>query len=677
MQHQMSRLSMIWSVRALLRPKAFQRFARHNAPDEDVLQAIGLEKLIDKAISKIELRRELKARLQKLETSHFSRKGAFFRNVDRLGKMINLSECEKEILLFSFSLEMGDALKESVETLGNVNHKQFIAELSTILGYQKSLIQKALMHDSPLISSGLLELNKEMSSEISEHFEILHGLAGAMESGNIEGSLSSYFHMAKNPKLDLQDYGHIQKDLGILCSFLQKCLKKRVSGVNVLIYGVPGTGKTELAKAVAQDLKVKLYEVSSVDEDGDPADGDHRFRSYLLCQRLFSRRSDVLILFDEAEDVFPVDDFIFFGKVRRTGKNKGWTNRILESNPIPAIWISNGVQQIDPAFLRRFDLVLELSIPPRSVRKRMLERGLAGIMVGEDWLEKMAHNENLAPAHIEKAVKVAKLVKSSNNEEVLQQVIANTHKAMGFSQKAAVHRCEYDIQLVNVDFDLQALIGGLRQRGTGRICLYGPPGSGKTAYVHHLGEKVNKPVLLKRASDILGSYVGQTERRIASMFGEAKDEGSILLLDEADSFLQSRGRANHSWEVTQVNELLVQMEAFDGMFFCATNLMDLLDSAVFRRFDVKAKFGYLRPDQVMSMFGSFLLGAGVKSIDEKAWKSRLSDLRELTPGDFAAVRRRLNLTGQIVTPEVLHAELQKEISIRPNHARQVGFQHHR
>ena len=64
------------------------------------------------------------------------------------------------------------------------------------------------------------------------------------------------------------------------------------------------------------------------------------------------------------------------------------------------------------------------------------------------------------------------------------------------------------------------------------------------------------------------------------MFEEAKEEGAVLLLDEADSFLQDRASLKQSWEVTQVNELLTQMESFDGLFVCSTNLMDKLDLAI-------------------------------------------------------------------------------------------------
>jgi SpoVK/Ycf46/Vps4 family AAA+-type ATPase len=219
------------------------------------------------------------------------------------------------------------------------------------------------------------------------------------------------------------------------------------------------------------------------------------------------------------------------------------------------------------------------------------------------------------------------------------------------------------------------LIEALKNNCAAKICLYGPPGSGKTAFVHYVGKQFERPVLLKRASDLLDCYVGQTEQKIASMFNQALEEKSILLLDEADSFLQDRNRAHHSWEITQVNELLVQMESFAGLFFCATNLMSILDSAVFRRFDLKIKFDFLRHDQACSLFQNTLRQAGglLEPAETICWSQKLVDLRELTPGDFSVVKRRLHLMNKPIEAQTLFEELKKECAIKPKTSKQAGF----
>lgn len=74
--------------------------------------------------------------------------------------------------------------------------------------------------------------------------------------------------------------------------------------------------------------------------------------------------------------------------------------------------------------------------------------------------------------------------------------------------------------------------------------------------------------MVRRASDLLSCWVGATEQNIARAFEEARKDDAVLLIDEADSFLQDRRGAGHSWEVTQVNEVLTQMENFEGGLYC-------------------------------------------------------------------------------------------------------------
>jgi SpoVK/Ycf46/Vps4 family AAA+-type ATPase len=146
---------------------------------------------------------------------------------------------------------------------------------------------------------------------------------------------------------------------------------------------------------------------------------------------------------------------------------------------------------------------------------------------------------------------------------------------------------------------------------------------------------------MRRASDVLSSYVGQTERRIAAMFEEAQDEGAVLLLDEVDSLLQDRQGATRSWEVTQVNEMLTQMEDFEGVFIASTNLVESLDAAALRRFDSHVRLGYLRSEQAVGMFVE--LAAGMQLEPDQNTLHSLIRLDRLTPGDFAAVWRMCRL----------------------------------
>jgi len=134
----------------------------------------------------------------------------------------------------------------------------------------------------------------------------------------------------------------------------------------------PGTGKTELAKVIAQHVGLELFEVEYADRDGNSLSGRDRYRSLQIAQVFLKGSAQAALLFDEVEDVFPpltseTASFIARADAHATPANasvsgKAWVNQILESNAVPTIWVTNRIEQIDPAFRRRFAYHLELQV---------------------------------------------------------------------------------------------------------------------------------------------------------------------------------------------------------------------------------------------------------------------------------------------------------------------------
>ena len=425
-----------------------------------------------------------------------------------------------------------------------------------------------------------------------------------------------------SPHLSIEGFDHLAPSLKLLRPYLQQAIEGRRRGVNIFVYGPPGTGKSQLAKVIARELGSPLFEVASEDEDGDPVDGEHRLRAFRAAQSFFAQR-DALILFDEVEDVFN-DGSSLFGRKSTAQTRKAWIDRMLEDNPVPALWLSNSVACLDRAFVRRFDMVIELRVPPRKQRERVVRR-LCGELLPADSIARIVAADSLAPAVIARAASVVGAIRERllKNElpQAVERLIGNTLEAQGHEPLKRIDTCRlpdfYDPAFINASVDLAAVAGGLATIKSGRLCLYGPPGTGKTAFGRWLAHFLGLPLHVKRASDLLSMWVGGTEKNLAAAFLEAEQEGALLLLDEVDGFLQDRRAARASWEVTGVNEMLTQMESFPGVFIASTNLMEGLDQAALRCFDLKVEFDYLRPEQSQALFEKYCTALGI----EGCWMS--------------------------------------------------------
>ena len=182
--------------------------------------------------------------------------------------------------------------------------------------------------------------------------------------------------------------------------------------------------------------------------------------------------------------------------------------------------------------------------------------------------------------------------------------------------------------------------------------------------------------MIRQASDLVSKFVGETEQNMARMFADATGEQAVLLLDEADSFLRSRRRAERSYEVSEVNEMLQGMERFGGVFICTTNLFEDLDEAALRRFTFKIHFRPLRVEQRERMFVAEALGGDAARLTDEQ-RQRLAVLDQLACGDFAAVRRQIDILGEAFEPDEFLSQLESEHRVKPQvrERRSIGFMH--
>jgi transitional endoplasmic reticulum ATPase len=418
---------------------------------------------------------------------------------------------------------------------------------------------------------------------------------------------------------------------------------------------------------IAAAAGVTLHEIRHTSDNGQDMTRA-RYSQVVVAQRLLAPVRGVALLFDETEDLLPADG----PPERRLGKAA--FNTLLETNPVPMIWISNEIGQIDPAYLRRFAFVLEVRSPSRAVRRRIAVRAFGELAPGADFLDRIADQDGAAPGQITQAARVARLAGGLDAAAAAERALRNSVVALGGRPAPEARPATaFDLAFVNCGIDARALVSSFGARPSGTALFFGPPGTGKTALARHIARAADRPLLVKRTSDLLSPWVGVCERNLARAFAQAADEGAMLVLDEAESFLADRRGACARWELTETNELLTQMEQFEGLFVCTTNLVDRLDPAALRRFALKLRFAYLRPEQARGLLAATLAGFGVARDDAE----RLPDVQRierLTPGDFAAAARRFRILGLTPDAAAFVAALKEEVEVKGKGASQrIGF----
>ena len=617
------------------------------------------------------------------------------KNIDALSSLLQLNKAERALLLYGTLARYQRDLRSLLVEFKVNNAPEAYAALAEVAGVSAADVGEALRAGSRLERIGLVEnlISEHNITDLADLMKVSEKLPPVlMREYRDQNELMAVFtRPCGKSALALSDFAFVEEDARMLSALLRNAVMRKEAGVNVLLYGPPGTGKTELAKVVAQAAGLELFEVEYADRDGNSLSGRDRYRSLQIAQVFLKGSAQAALLFDEVEDVFPpisTEAAQLMARAEQVAvpasgsvSGKAWVNQILESNPVPTLWVTNRIEQIDPAFRRRFAYHLELKSPPPGARESLVRKTLEGIPVSDEFVAKLTARKGLTPAQIRTAARFAALAgdEGAAVERLIERQLRNADQALGHRTPGLLRPSvtTYDLGMLHVEsrFEVPRIVQALQARGHGTLCFYGPPGTGKTALAEHIARSLDKPLLIKQASDLMSKFVGETEQNMAAMFREAEGEKAVLLLDEADSFLQDRRGAQRTYEVTEVNEMLQGMERFAGIFICTTNLLERIDQAALRRFTFKIRFKPLTAAQREAMFVTEALAGDASRLTEDI-RGRLARLDQLAPGDFAAVKRQVEiLAAADFGPMEFLEQLEAEHRIKPEvrEARPMGF----
>ena len=595
---------------------------------------------------------------------------AVSRRFSELKRILKLDDLEAEILVLAY---VRDQTCFSWPLRVEDRDKPLYYAMALDRSYEE--VVKALSPKGALLKFNLLDSDYDFSRRT---------LGGFMD-GTSNETIERRFY-AKSEEKDVLPW----EFFGELSAKDGEVLKRMVSAsegkCNILLYGEPGTGKTSFARSLAKELGRTAWEIRQGDEDGKNMKSEARMMGIQVCNNQESPAEGIMIV-DEADELLRGSSggFGLFGLFGfdTGGKSteKGVMNSILDEMKLPAVWISNApARAMDESVRRRFDYSIcfeRLNNAQRVAiwRNQVAKHGLESLVPEAKVAEYAAKYATSAGGISTVLANVKRMKPAADKVDELVATLMKPHcRLMGVKDSSAfLPAKDYSLDGLNIKgkVTLERVVkaaANYLDSGFGaaaedkprmNILLFGPPGTGKTEFVKYLGKALDRRVLVVKGSDILGMYVGQSEQNIAKAFRRAEAERAILFFDEVDGLLQDRSNASHSWEVTQVNELLQQMESFDGIMVAATNFSKNLDPATMRRFTFKLEFGYLDDE-------------GKRSFFERMFKAKLTDgelaelrqLRNLAPGDFRTVRQEQFYLGDAVTNMDRIEALKEECAVK-------------
>ncbi|MFC1582965.1 AAA family ATPase [Planctomycetota bacterium] len=500
-------------------------------------------------------------------------------------------------------------------------------------------------------------------------------LAGRGDSSLVE----TYCRLDKGRAFKLKSFHIPDLSKEIITTLLQA-----EGGAGILLYGKAGTGKTEFARAVIRDAG-KQPIILQYGEDGSNAE---RLLALKVAVKTAAAQEGSVLIADEA-------DIILNLAKHKEGLNKGWINDFLDGLEVKIIWITNRVFETEESTLRRFAYSVHFkgwSYHQRVGIWKTLKKGHPlSTWICTDLIKELAAKYPVETAGIRSALDTLKEIVPKKGADkarvktVLSDLLARHAEVTGNDSRASKISPlspRYDVSALNTDCDPDALVDGLKALTGGRqmaalaegenMCLlfHGVPGTGKTEFAKFLASELRLNLLVKRASDLVSMWLGETEKNIRRAFDEGVRDNAVLFVDEADTFFTERATAHRSYEVGRTNEFLTQMENHKGVLVCCTNLLANLDKASLRRFQWKVEFRPLTYEGKITLYRKYFPGNL-----SPARKARLRRISGLTPGDFKAVWHRHRFADRMtLNPDTLIGELEREAEYKTGLiAERIGF----
>jgi transitional endoplasmic reticulum ATPase len=523
------------------------------------------------------------------------------RIVRSIARLYSLEQSEIDILITLYAITTRDSLIKIFNEMPPLYTTAILAEMASL---EQNVLMETIAPGRRLERLGLIIYAGNRPDVLD--IQLTRPLQFTLRSNSIDDLWAGLFSPTPEPVYKVSDFSVSEVDI-------RSCISALRGGRSVLISGAPGLGKSEFARSLVMQMNQRIYTLainirhvsfSKISEQADPV--STRVSAIRLAANLLDRTRDVLVV-DEADTILQSATGIG-GSFGFGSYDKANLNNLLDTLPVPAIWIVNEHGVTPTSAMRRFGHAIQFPRPTIEMRTRMLNEKLPEVIDQPLWKRDLATNYDMSPAAIDRMGQIIGTETETGvttHGDVPTRVGEYLRRSTGSAVAMDIRKlrtvdCHFDPRFCNTSTQLDRIERlALHRSGNNlplRILFSGPPGSGKTQYALWLAKRILRDAILKHPSDFLSKYVGDTEKRIAVAFREAADSGSVLIIDEADALLYDRSIAVRSWEHSQIAEFLQQIPEYEGILVACTNRIELVDPALRRRFHKHVFFGTIDPD---------------------------------------------------------------------------------